>query len=1209
MRGASIFRGGGCGCIKLPRVRVHKNYTSTIHDGRPGVVGECGCLALLGARSLGTASGNIIYGDFAGTDSAGPAGTRDIILNGGSNFTSRRSALFESSTTSDPLVDVDPGSSIEEAWRAAQEEVHTTDDNINTRAEEGEQPGEQPGEPPEDKPLRRRSEADLLSGEMKQRLQRSHLWPLTQVQMSCIRPVMFGQDVLARAPPGSGKTLAALVPLLDFFHSGGSHHHGAALWLTPSPELAQQTYQEALRVKHRHQQVVCVAPGSSVGGGFQANSNYLTNSNLTKKMNMNSTATTASFSSFEQKTSTGRGLSLHSLKLLLRQAHQLVIGTPGRVLQLLGEQAIVGRKVRTLVLDEADLLLSRQHAAEVQLVVQCVKTRGAQEALVEGLAAGSGGDHHRAERRREHSLGKFGEEFNKESDRAESSFGRSEVQIVQMSATHPAWLRDAMHKNIRAENLAEIGLDDDRKFFCFSEDPNDTDGKYASASTTSTSRENSSSSRKYPKLNKNSPPMLAPNIRHLVVPSTATRSRAQCRASAARGSQEFARVLAAVLERELLEFGEKHEDEGRGRRQAIVFVSSRMDAELLARHPLLRRMPQQKKKLWSSYGSSSSSSSELLYKNNTFLRCIPLHAGMTPPQRQRIVANFRAGIGENNVLICTDVAGRGLDLPLVSVVVHAPRVSFARTSSLNDRGVSFSPHPGMEDQFMAGLEDEEDNTMSLSSESEELRRRAKEEEEEFRVNGQQAASLFGEDVDPFINSAKKRDEKCSTWWMTTDKYVHRVGRIRNGGVSVLFAEAVDGGERRKQKDNFQAKKKALEAAAKKSKGGPKARAASARAAQKLLALKRGEGNNSFGGGESMKIINGEVCINTAEELDTIARRLGRQLSVKFAPYDLPSSSELRARAARDAAEEALLSVGLDAEGMRPLAERLLSNNNFEATSSNINISSNINDNMSSTSSSSTNLLQAHLLAHALSRLEQRSRRCEWASALSGRRNFAPLLFKDPRLEKVTSRPMLLKLLRTVLAQSSEASSLLGGRGGTSALSAGMTARRGRKQAFAGAWKRSAASRKPSREEEEAEMKLRRRIGRIALTEQGYAVDLSLDDIGRVSASAEIRNLGVGIVCNSALPPIIPANQENNHRIKVYQKKLRFAALSGRFAHTNNAGDSRKFGGSTSSGRRSETSSFFSASTRNRTAHSRVYGSRRRNSADSIHDFGEKKKRR
>jgi superfamily II DNA/RNA helicase len=50
------------------------------------------------------------------------------------------------------------------------------------------------------------------------------------------------------------------------------------------------------------------------------------------------------------------------------------------------------------------------------------------------------------------------------------------------------------------------------------------------------------------------------------------------------------------------------------------------------------------------------------------LSCEPLHGDISQNQREKTLAGFREG--RFNVLIATDVAARGLDIPNVDLVIH-----------------------------------------------------------------------------------------------------------------------------------------------------------------------------------------------------------------------------------------------------------------------------------------------------------------------------------------------------------------------------------------------------------------------------------------------------------------------------------------------------------------------------------------------------------
>ena len=133
----------------------------------------------------------------------------------------------------------------------------------------------------------------------------------TPVQAAAIPHALAGQDVLATAQTGTGKTLAFLIPIIENLLQNEAAGI-AALVLVPTRELAMQAVDQynALRGKR-------LGPAALVVGG------------------------------------------LHEAQQLtaLRQGARLVVATPGRLEDFLGRQLINFRALRILILDEADRMV------------------------------------------------------------------------------------------------------------------------------------------------------------------------------------------------------------------------------------------------------------------------------------------------------------------------------------------------------------------------------------------------------------------------------------------------------------------------------------------------------------------------------------------------------------------------------------------------------------------------------------------------------------------------------------------------------------------------------------------------------------------------------------------------------------------------------------------------------------------------------------
>ena len=152
----------------------------------------------------------------------------------------------------------------------------------------------------------------------------------TPVQAEAIPPVLLGRDVLAQAQTGSGKTLAYALPLLQRLmavapprEDAPRHRPTPVLILVPTRELATQV-SEVLRDLARP-----LAQSIKVGTLFG-------------------------------------GVSINPQLMSLRSGADVVVATPGRLLDVVNHNALHLGQVQQLVLDEADRLLDLGFADELQ---------------------------------------------------------------------------------------------------------------------------------------------------------------------------------------------------------------------------------------------------------------------------------------------------------------------------------------------------------------------------------------------------------------------------------------------------------------------------------------------------------------------------------------------------------------------------------------------------------------------------------------------------------------------------------------------------------------------------------------------------------------------------------------------------------------------------------------------------------------------------
>jgi len=148
----------------------------------------------------------------------------------------------------------------------------------------------------------------------------------TPIQQAAIPEVLAGKDLLATAQTGTGKTAAFSLPMLHMLHAQPPRNgrHIRALILTPTRELALQI-DESLRTYGRH-------------------------------LSLRSTVILG-------------GVAAQPQISALRKIPDIVVATPGRLLDLHNKRHLRLDQVETLVLDEADRMLDMGFVRDVQRIV------------------------------------------------------------------------------------------------------------------------------------------------------------------------------------------------------------------------------------------------------------------------------------------------------------------------------------------------------------------------------------------------------------------------------------------------------------------------------------------------------------------------------------------------------------------------------------------------------------------------------------------------------------------------------------------------------------------------------------------------------------------------------------------------------------------------------------------------------------------------
>ena len=154
----------------------------------------------------------------------------------------------------------------------------------------------------------------------------------TPIQLKAIPAVLSGKDVMAAAQTGTGKTAGFVLPLLQRLAGGPKvqANHIRVLVLTPTRELAVQVEQSvAAYGKH-----LSLKSGVVYGG-----------------------------------------VKINPQMMKLRGGVDVLVATPGRLLDLFNQNAVKFAQVETLVLDEADRMLDLGFIDDIRKILALLPPR------------------------------------------------------------------------------------------------------------------------------------------------------------------------------------------------------------------------------------------------------------------------------------------------------------------------------------------------------------------------------------------------------------------------------------------------------------------------------------------------------------------------------------------------------------------------------------------------------------------------------------------------------------------------------------------------------------------------------------------------------------------------------------------------------------------------------------------------------------------
>ncbi|MBI2483287.1 DEAD/DEAH box helicase [Candidatus Uhrbacteria bacterium] len=162
-----------------------------------------------------------------------------------------------------------------------------------------------------------------ISPQLKESIAKAGFTTPTPIQAQAIPPALAGRDLIGSAQTGTGKTAAFVVPIVERLR--GKRGLGALI-LTPTRELAMQIEEVFHQLARGQVRVTTVIGGASMSRQYQA----------------------------------------------LKAQPNVVIATPGRLLDHLGQQTVDLRPLQVLVLDEADRMLDMGFAPQINRILAAV---------------------------------------------------------------------------------------------------------------------------------------------------------------------------------------------------------------------------------------------------------------------------------------------------------------------------------------------------------------------------------------------------------------------------------------------------------------------------------------------------------------------------------------------------------------------------------------------------------------------------------------------------------------------------------------------------------------------------------------------------------------------------------------------------------------------------------------------------------------------
>ncbi|MFC3033599.1 DEAD/DEAH box helicase [Pseudoalteromonas fenneropenaei] len=171
-----------------------------------------------------------------------------------------------------------------------------------------------------------------LSPEINQAVVEQGYTTPTPIQEQAIPAILQGRDIMAAAQTGTGKTAGFTLPMLERLSQGtrARSNHVRALVLTPTRELAHQVWQSVEKYSKNLPLSCQVVYG---------------------------------------------GVKINPQMMALRKGADVLVATPGRLLDLYQQNAVQFRELEILVLDEADRMLDMGFIHDIKRILKLLPAR------------------------------------------------------------------------------------------------------------------------------------------------------------------------------------------------------------------------------------------------------------------------------------------------------------------------------------------------------------------------------------------------------------------------------------------------------------------------------------------------------------------------------------------------------------------------------------------------------------------------------------------------------------------------------------------------------------------------------------------------------------------------------------------------------------------------------------------------------------------